>query len=277
MIERLAAKPFYTTGSRVLLIFFGFGILWRIAVVAPGVGLLYIDLAEVSMSLQSVRLLHLVWAVAALGLITTRFTREAALVCAIAYSMDAQAGLQNAGSYVARIVLVYAVFLDGRALRGVPTSGLRTFLHNLAVGAIIAQLCVMYLNTFIWKLMGPDNLWLAGTSLYYITHTGIYTSVWSRLFEVPSLTYLATYSTLIYQLSFVPLLFSRWHWFSVLVGLGFHLAIGVVMGLVSFGLIMIGLVLFTVKDETWLKLRRIVSTYERKLKRRSSPSLGSRS
>ena len=146
--------------------------------------------------------------------------------------------------------MLYALLLDEGLMRGKQRPGVRVFLHNLGVAGIMVQLVTVYLNTFVWKLMGPANPWLDGTLLYYVMHQGGASLAWARpLFELPLVTRAATYLTLAYQLAFVLLLPTRWHPASVVVGVGFHVGIALVLGLVPFGLIMTGLVLLTVKDE----------------------------
>ena len=255
MITSLTRTPLHTTGSRILLAYIGAAILWRVTSALPEVPFLYGALADVPLPPRSVYTLYTIWSLAALGLITARYTRVCTLIALLAYSVDALAGLHNAGDHLARITLVYALLLDEDVMRGKKKVGPTVFFHNLGVIAITVQLCIVYVNASLWKLYGPDNLWLEGTMLYYVTHLQSYGMTWSGwLFESPFIVYTATYMTLLYQLSFLPLLFTRWHWVSVLIGAGLHLGIGLVLGLMPFGLTVTGLVLFTLRDATWRRV-----------------------
>ena len=260
MVERLVRAPLYPTGSRVMLALIGVSILWRVVSVWSEVPFLYGELSAAPLPPRSVHALHIIWSLAAFGLISARYTRACSLIAIVAYSIDAFAGLQDAGDYLARIVLVYTLLLDQDLIRGRTKGELNVFLHNLGALGILVQLCVVYVNTSLWKLQGADNFWLEGTMLYYATHLQNHGMAWAQeLFEVPFVVYTATYAALLYQLSFLPLLFTRWHGVSVIVGVGFHLGIVLVLGLVPFGLVMTGLVLFTVRESTWQRLRSLMN------------------
>ncbi len=238
-----------------MLAFIGAALLWRMTSTLPEVPFLYGALADVPLPPRSVYTLYAIWSLAALGLIVARYTRVCALIALLAYGIDTLTGLHNAGDHLARITLIYALLLDEDLMRGQKKVGPAVFFHNLGVIAITVQLCIVYINASLWKLYGPDNLWLGGTMLYYVTHLQSHGMAWSRwFFESPVIVYTATYMTLLYQLSFLPLLFTRWHWVSVLIGTGLHLGIGLLLGLMPFGLIVTGLVLFTLRDATWRRM-----------------------
>ena len=95
LVERLAGRSPYTSGARVALACVGGAILWHVLTVTPEVPFLYLELAGLPLTVPKVYLLHGVWMIAALGLITTRFTRECALVALCVYGLDAAAGLQE--------------------------------------------------------------------------------------------------------------------------------------------------------------------------------------
>ena len=240
----------------------GAAILWHVFVVSSNVPFLYLELADLPLRASKVHLLHGIWTVAALGLITTRFTRECTFVALVVYLLDASAGLHNAGAHIAQLTLFYALLLDEKLMRGEQRSGVRVFLHNVGVAAITVQLIIVYLNTLIWKLTGPNNLWLDGTVLFYVVNLQGFSLTWARpLLSIPLVTYTVTYLTLAYQLSFVPLLFTRWHGLSVVAGVGFHVGIALALGLVPFGLIMTGLVLLTVKDEGYRAAKKRLAAF----------------
>lgn len=268
-VERLAQGAAHTLGCRIMLVCVGVAILWQVVTVAPELSFLYLELGGLPLSAWQAYLIHGIWVLAAAGLIITRFTRECALIAFCIYLFDAQAGLQDAGSYLVRIVLLYSLLLDERLMRGEKRSGLRVLLHNLGVGAITVQLCITYLNASVWKFLGPDNLWLNGTLLYYVMHQNGSLDWIRPLFDIPLIVYVATYLTLAYQLTFVPLLLTRWHWLSALIGVGFHVGIAAGLGLISFGAIMTGLVLLTVRDETFTVAGRLLVTAYKIVKQRT--------
>ena len=114
------------------------------------------------------------------------------------------------------------------------------------------QLCILYLISSTLKLQG--EVWTNGTALYYVTHTKWFGPPWEwmrRLFENPFIVTIGTYGAVLYQLWFPVALWTKFHWLWVLIGVSFHAAIAVVMGLVSFSAIMTTLVLFTLRDEEW--------------------------
>ena len=81
-----------------------------------------------------------------------------------------------------------------------------------------------------------------------------------ELFKNPWIVTFATYSAVLYQVGFPFMLLNRLHWIWIVLGVGFHLGIGVVMGLVSFSIAMMGLVLFTVRDSEWAAASRFASS-----------------
>lgn len=110
-------------------------------------------------------------------------------------------------------------------------------LHNLGVLAIMAQICLLYFLSALAKL--GDEEWCSGMALMdieQIHHFSTYSAP-----KLPALiSLILNYLVLFYQLLFPVLI-----WIKkikkpfLLVGIGMHLYIAFVMGLVSFGLIMI--------------------------------------
>jgi hypothetical protein len=47
------------------------------------------------------------------------------------------------------------------------------------------------------------------------------------------------------------MILTRWHLPWIAFGLAFHLSIAVVMGLISFAVTMISVLLFTIRDDAW--------------------------
>jgi hypothetical protein len=114
---------------------------------------------------------------------------------------------------------------------------LKRFVHNLAVVAIITQVCLAYFLSAVAKL--SDTSWLSGMAIAQISelrHFSLYAPV-----KLPqAMSQFLNYTVLVYQLLFPVLV-----WFNkikkpfIIIGILMHLYIAFVMGLVGFGVIMI--------------------------------------
>lgn len=129
---------------------------------------------------------------------------------------------------------------------------LKVCLHNLAVMAIIIQICILYLLSALAKLNDPG--WLSGKAIIavaQIKHFSLFSFLsYSRSLD-PILIFL-NYVVLFYQLLFPVLV-----WIKkvkkplLIIGILMHLYIAFVMGLVSFGFVMIiGYVFFWPSKQT---------------------------
>lgn len=135
-------------------------------------------------------------------------------------------------------LLLFCVFLDDKQER--ENKPIVIALHNLAVVAILIQLCFVYGFSAYTKFNDPD--WLRGTAVLSITRVHHYslTSLEDLSYKLPFFFVFLNYLVMIYQGLF-PLLI----WFNkikkafLLIGIGMHLYIIFGMGLVSFGMIMI--------------------------------------
>ncbi|MCW3076790.1 MAG: hypothetical protein JWO32_1399 [Bacteroidetes bacterium] len=116
---------------------------------------------------------------------------------------------------------------------------LKTCFHNFAILAIIIQVCFLYCASGLLKL--NDSEWMSGEAFSLISgvnHYNTYTPV--RFSENSNLPLIITFVVIFYQLLF-PILI----WFSsikkimILIGICMHLYIALVMGLLSFGLVML--------------------------------------
>jgi Vitamin K-dependent gamma-carboxylase len=155
-------------------------------------------------------------------------------------------------------VLLHMVFMLESQQFGT-AKGFKVFLHNLAVAATIVQLCIVYFNAGTMKLQG--DVWVNGTALYYVMHVNMYAENWSwlrGLMKNPIAVALGSYTALIYQVGFPFMLTNRFHLPWLTIGLGFHLGIVLLMGLTTFGTVMITLALFTVRDSEWLAIQNLV-------------------
>ncbi|WP_187393390.1 HTTM domain-containing protein [Arthrobacter echini] len=111
--------------------------------------------------------------------------------------------------------------------------------HNTGVLLIAVQICIVYFIAGSFKMQG--EMWTSGTALYYVLRNPEYHLPGMELlfyFAFPSV--IATYITVISQVFFpVLVLFQRTRVAAVILMMVFHLGIAVMMGLTSFGLIML--------------------------------------
>ncbi len=168
-----------------------------------------------------------------------------------------------------RILLIYLCFADlsgrwsldaRRRARGgrprrvpVQASMLATLLHNLAVVAVAAQICIIYVASALYKVQG--EYWQEGTAVYYPLQVSHY-QPWpflndllsSNAFGVLAVSYFSVFI----QLFFPLLLLRRTTRIIGLLGVfGMHAGIALVMGLPFFSLfIMAGDQVF-VRDRTY--------------------------
>ena len=118
-------------------------------------------------------------------------------------------------------------------------TSIKTVLHNLAVLAVIIQICLVYFLSALAKL--TDEGWLFGSALISISqinHFSLYSLKYEQLFN-PFFVIL-NYLVLAYQLLFPFLI-----WFQkikkplLIFGVLMHLYIAFVMGILAFGIIMV--------------------------------------
>ncbi|MPY67939.1 hypothetical protein F8S09_14855 [Deinococcus sp. SDU3-2] len=271
LVRQLESKLFNTVGVRLLQIFVGSAIAYRCLTELAYVPYFYGQAGPMMSGTGSLLGPHLgaavdqlvysplgiylffgLWLAGGLGLVLGYKPRLATLLALVGYLWaEARSITHDGGDNVLRIVLLYMLLLrtsPGRAGPG-------RFFHNLAVIGIYVQLCLLYFVAGTLKLDG--DVWKNGTALYYVTQVNWFTPPWpwmQELFKNPWVVTAATYSAVIYQVGFPFMLFNRFHLVWVPIGLAFHLGIGVAMGLVSFSLAMMGLVLFTVRDSEWAAL-----------------------
>lgn len=139
-------------------------------------------------------------------------------------------------------------------------------IHNFAVYACIAQLCILYFFSGLFKAQG--NMWINGTALYYILHVEEYTlpSIAHFIYNNPYLMVIGAYSAIISQIAFPFLIWNKYLKWPLLIGsIGFHISIALLMGLVQFGIAMIALDLLLIKD---VEYKKIYQVYLNLIKRR---------
>ncbi|MED3476105.1 HTTM domain-containing protein [Bacillus thuringiensis] len=140
-------------------------------------------------------------------------------------------------------------------------------LHNFAIYACIAQLCILYFFSGFFKAQG--HMWTNGTALYYILQVEEYTlpNLAHFIYNNPYLIVLGAYSAIISQIAFPFLIWNKYLKWPLLIGsIGFHISIALVMGLVQFGIAMISLDLLLIKDKEYTKMHQFYLKFKSKRK-----------
>ncbi|MFI8577813.1 DCC1-like thiol-disulfide oxidoreductase family protein [Rossellomorea aquimaris] len=127
--------------------------------------------------------------------------------------------------------------------------------HNFAILACIIQVCILYMVSGLYQVMG--DMWNSGTAVYYVLQVDAFSNPLFKELIINNdyLIVLSTYSAILVKLAFPFLLLNRkTKYIGVLFMVLFHIGIGVVMGLVTFSLIMIMADLVMITDEEYGKL-----------------------
>lgn len=286
-LDRLERTPRNLAGARVLQVVAGVVILYRIATELPyarffwerdGIAIgsllrllpwspataLWLD--SVFYSEWGVRLSLILWTLAAVGLIVGRQTRLSALAALFVYLLlEVRSNTHDAGDNILRLLLLYMALFHPNLRRPLEIRpGPAVFFHNLGVAAVYLQVMTLYWVSGTTKLGGAD--WVNGTALYYVTQVNWFRPGWGGIanaFKNSWIVTLATYSSIVYQVGFPFMIFTRGHLPWIAFGIAFHLSIAVVMGLISFSATIIGVLLFTVRDQEWATIGRWFSRFLR--------------
>lgn len=135
--------------------------------------------------------------------------------------------------------------------------------------AIYVQLIILYSVAGLSKVQG--DYWLNGTALYYIQNVEWFSTnipLIIQAFKNPWIVTISSYAAMLYMIGFPFMLFNRFHLLWAAMGISFHLAIAISMGLIDFSLIMIGLILFTITDNEY----RIINSWCKSLAARFQDS-----
>lgn len=133
---------------------------------------------------------------------------------------------------------------------------LGTVLHNLALVALVAQVCFVYVSGGLYKAGGAP--WSGGWAVYDPLSTMRFGN-WPVLSEMltawgPAVA-IASWGSILLQVGFPLMLLTRPTRLVGLAGiLGFHIAIGVAMGLPWFSLTMIAIDAIFIRDRSWRRL-----------------------
>jgi hypothetical protein len=180
------------------------------------------------------------------------------------------------GNNLVEILVIFLVFTVSNAyfapgakrrrerLRTDERPTISTATHNLAAYLIVFQTAVLYLTSGYWKIAG--KVWQDGVAMYYISRASGF-QMFSAYAHWMNNAYLGTaicYFTIFIELAFPFAILSSRAWVrkSVTVSVELlHLGIMVFMGLVCFGLLMIGADCACLRDEDyrslWARARRL--------------------
>lgn len=174
--------------------------------------------------------------------------------------------LLDGGDNLAFLVLAYLIPVNATAhlaLRPTPFAHdhnkptAAILAHNIALGFIVTQLCIVYLASAMFKIQG--QLWQDGTALYYVLQVPEYSwpVVTDHLIVHAPLVAAVTYGAVFFQLAFPALILSgRTRALAVALGVGFHAGIAVLMGLTSFSLYMVATEAVVLSDRHYTAVRR---------------------
>jgi predicted DCC family thiol-disulfide oxidoreductase YuxK len=174
--------------------------------------------------------------------------------------------ITDGGDNIMRLVLLFLAFVNTGAHLSIDSLRVRQPLHpawrycaaaahNAGVVLILAQLAFLYMSTGLYKVMG--ELWQNGTALYYILRVDEFSwpGVAEFIYRNPYLVVLGTYGTVLFEVTFLPALLSRWtRYAAALAGVFFHLSIALIMGLVTFGWSMLSLYPLLITDAEYRSL-----------------------
>lgn len=165
-----------------------------------------------------------------------------------------QPGLLDGGDNLAHVVIPYLLLtrcydrfvlptgLAARFAGRVPDRlrALSVPLHNLGVLMVAAQICLVYVVSGLYKVMGEE--WQDGTALFYIMRVDEFELPgWSHLvYENDALVVLGTYGTVAFLVYFpLGVLVPALRPWAAAASICFHLSIAFFMGLTGFALTMI--------------------------------------
>ncbi|MER6017291.1 HTTM domain-containing protein [Streptomyces anulatus] len=115
-----------------------------------------------------------------------------------------------------------------------------TPLHNLGVLAIALQICLVYVVSGLYKVQG--KMWQDGTALFYVLRVPEFSfpSLSHFVYENDFLVFSGTYVTVLFLVYFpLGILVPALRPWAAVMSIGFHLGIGLLMGLTGFALTMV--------------------------------------
>ena len=187
-----------------------------------------------------------------------------------------QPGLLDGGDNLAYVVIPFLLLTQCYDRFALPTGLTQRFaaqmpeyvravsvpFHNLGTLAVAAQICLVYVVSGLYKIMGEE--WQDGTALFYIMRVAEFELPgWSNLvYENDFLVVLGTYATVALLIYFpLGILVPALRPWAAAMSIGFHLSIAFFMGLTGFALTMIACDLVFLSGAldrviAWLRARR---------------------
>lgn len=205
-------------------------------------------------STEGTQALLVIEGIAAAALLFQRWTQLATVVLFVSFStlMFRTVELSDGGDNLAYLALMGMVLALPAGAPWRPGS-VRVWLHNLAVVAILFQVCVVYFIAGLAKAHG--DTWNNGTALYLIAQVEWFSAPSTRQWFSNSLVATAVaYSTVFFQVWFPIAMLSRLKGVFLIAAFGFHIGIAVSMGLISFSLVMAGADLSLITDDEYRRL-----------------------
>ncbi|MGW2816718.1 hypothetical protein [Streptomyces sp. NPDC001415] len=191
------------------------------------------------------------------------------------------------GDNLAQILIIFMIFTVSNAyfapgakqrrarFREQSGPSVPTVLHNLAAYLIVFQTAVLYFAAGYWKITG--KMWQDGVAMYYISRlTGF--QMWPAYAHLMSNAYVTTavsYFTFFIELTLPFAILSARGWVrkaNTLALEGMHLGIMAFMGLVCFGLLMIGADCTCLRDEDYRSLKTRAMAIGSRFARRVKPA-----
>lgn len=188
------------------------------------------------------------------------------------------------GDNFARIALIFLAFTVSNAYfaprashrrramaRRAATPTVSCLLHNIATKLLVFQVAVLYLVAGYLKITA--TMWTSGVAMYYISNIHEF-SMWAfypHLMNNLAVSWTVSYLTMLLEVSVPFIIFTKRAWLRKVVTLGLegmHVGIMVFMGLVAFGLIMVGADSVLLRDSDYRSLVKVAGILKTKAVRR---------
>lgn len=178
---------------------------------------------------------------------------------------------------VYRHVMVWACFLASTRVWSLDALIARSFrwtrppmVSLWPLRCIQIQIAIVYLFTGYFKLRA--DAWRDGSAVFYALHSqGLQTSVTQVVIGHPLLLEALTYGTLAIELTFAPLVFTRWRYVALLAGLSMHVGIDLLMMIRFFSVLMVICYLAYVEPAHWRRALGWVQSRRTAVRRAATP------
>lgn len=272
-VNSLFQQPRHVHGTRILINIIALFLIYRFVTEFWHADFIYSH--SLTFSPEYARIGLLLTLFSAILMLLGKYVNLAMIVATLSFWYLSDISISgDGGDNILRLVLLYLSFVHHGIFKDQVKPGLRVFVHNLAVFSIIAQVMILYFVAGTSKMQG--DMWMQGTAMYYVLSTeefGPASALVRDLFKHPFVTSFASHLTMVYQVAFPFMIHNRFHLAWALMGIVLHIGIALTMGLVTFSLIMIGLILFTINDAEWAKLSAIWRGLDERIRSRFKPLL----